>query len=722
MLLGGKRQSGWPVLAPVFGWLIFTFSVLYFFIHYVDLKPVVDEHFFFSSDDPQFQSDKLISAIFPQPTQIIIGVKGDIHSPVYYQRIKDLTVELMKLEEVVAVESITNGPKNVQDAIESPLWKRVLISDDGAATFLQVFTKNIPAEEFVPKMEKIREYFSKPGFEVMVSGAPYIMELIRRYLMKDLEVFSGVALVVFGFVLFMIFGSFRILFGTLVACFNSSALTLLMTKALNMSIGPLTANISTIVFVLTLSPIVFLTYNWGDLAGKKQGSTYGTTLEAVKLTLQPAFWSMFTTLLGFVSCLFVQATPMRQFGIAGSLGTLIAFLSAFCIYPWFLRLKEGKEFVWSGRIRRHVDFYGWIRKTQGIVLFLMLAFAIFAGQQLPKMNADPNLFAYFKKGGEIRDGLEYIDHNGGSSPLTVVISAKGGLPLNTSEYFVKMAKLHVALEKHPEVGSAVSLPLIVAEAKRNRMASMLSTDRLIKILESPEYGEITPFFMTKDRTRTLFVLRMNETGRLYKRSQVVDQIRGIVSQEGLVPLFVGGIYLLQGKLSELLLNSIISGLILLVFIFASMGFGITRSVRTTLALLACLILVPVCMLGFNSGFRIPMDVISSPAANLAISMGIDAMLYMMIFVKRYRNANPRQEVRTAWLEGCRMLWKPVLSSMAIICSGFGIFALSAFPPTQRFGLSVVLGSLMVPLITLFVFPKLSTIWLQPFRRVPADED
>jgi predicted RND superfamily exporter protein len=50
------------------------------------------------------------------------------------------------------------------------------------------------------------------------------------------------------------------------------------------------------------------------------------------------------------------------------------------------------------------------------------------------------------------------------------------------------------------------------------------------------------------------------------------------------------------------------------------------------------------------------------------------------------------------------LWKPILYSTVLICAGFGIFILSEFPPTQRFGLSVILGTFISPLAALFVFP------------------
>ena len=40
----------------------------------------------------------------------------------------------------------------------------------------------------------------------------------------------------------------------------------------------------------------------------------------------------------------------------------------------------------------------------------------------------------------------------------------------------------------------------------------------------------------------------------------------------------------------------------------------------------------------------------------------------------------------------------------IICAGFGIFSVSTFPPTQRFGFLVILGTLAAATMALVALP------------------
>lgn len=702
----------------------FTGVTLVIFFSLVDLKPQVDENFFFSSADPQFRADKIISDIFPQPPQMIIGAKGDIHSPQYADRTEKLSDELAALPEVFAVQSLTRGPDDVEDAFKSPLWKRVLIANDDQSTFISVFTKDVPAEVTVPKIEKIRDKFHQPGFELMISGAPYIIELIRSHLMRDLQVFSGAAFVVFGIVLFVIFRSMAIFLGTVVACLNSSAITLILTHLLHIPIGPLTANLSTVVFVLTLSPIVFITFNWRQLRDESAAKGSNPVGEAVKMTFHPSFWSMATTLMGFVSLLFVQASPLRQLGTAGAIGTFVAFTSAYVVYPWFLELAvradEKRDKVKGLEYKLKVFSF----KKHGHVVLLITMLTLFGTAGLRKVNTDPNLLSYFSKGGELREGLEYIDRNGGSSPFKLVIADPSKELFDTGSAYKKLWNLHEALERDPAVGNAVSLPIILAEAKRSPLSFFLSTGWLLDIMESPKFGEIAKYFVTEDRTKTFFLLRMREMGRETSRLEIIDRILKIVEAENFAAVLMGGPYLLQAKLSQLLSSSLISGLFLLIFTFTVMGWLLSRSIQISWALMTSLCVIPIVLLGFIGHFQIPLDIIAAPAANLAIGMGVDAMIYVLFFVRRHRQKDLRSwEI---WAMARSQLWQPIATNMIIICAGFGVFFLSSFPPTQRFGFSVVFGSLISAFAALFLFPWLGSLpapakIFQPLRRKDVDQ-
>jgi len=88
----------------------------------VDLKPVVDENFFFSTSDPGVQQTKKIERRFPSQPEVILAVSSrDISSARYLGKIQRLTQRVHTIGGVSAVKSLTEGPKSFEDALKSPL-------------------------------------------------------------------------------------------------------------------------------------------------------------------------------------------------------------------------------------------------------------------------------------------------------------------------------------------------------------------------------------------------------------------------------------------------------------------------------------------------------------------------------------------------------------------------------------------------------------------------
>ena len=700
----GFRERFVIVFLPAVAWGGITALLLWFVFEFVSLKPRVDEHFFFSSEDPAFQSDKKIQELFPLPAQVILGVKGDIYSSSYAQGIEAMTRRLSEIPGVLEVQSLSRGPDSIYDAEHSPVWKRIIVSKDGKASFLFVLLENdVAPETVVTAVEGGRERFHRPDFEIMISGAPYIVELIRRHLLRDMRVFSLAAFAVFGLILLLIFHSYYILLGTLLACVNAGAVTLILCEMLSIDIGPLTANLATIVFVLTLSPTVFMTFNFRSILREK-GHVQRPWIAALEMTFAASFWSMATTLLGFLSLLFVQATPLRQLGVSGAIGTVVAFAVAYIVHPFFLRMEALRLRGRGEKVApRRLGVFPLYEKIRGWTVGVLIIITVALSLGIRELNADPSLFSYFKKGSEIREGMEYIDRSGGSVPLKIVITREGGERFRINHDFGRLWRLHEALEKDPAVGSVLSIPVILAEARTTFFTFLFTPDLLLRLTGNP-------WFITADRTKTLFLFRMNEATRDDPRLEVVKRLEDKIKASGLSPVLVGGIYLLQGKLTRLVIESIAWGLCLLLGLFIIMGFFLSHSFQVAVAMLVSLLVIPLSILGIIGHSKTPLDIISAPAVNVGIGMGVDAMIYMVIFVRRHVSQGVL--AGEAWDLACRMLWRPILTNMIVVSVGFGVFGLSVFPPTQRFGLAVVMGTLVTPLVALFVLPCLGGVGFQ----------
>jgi len=671
---------------------------------FVDLKPVVEENFFFSTSDPGFGQSKKIEQRFPSQPQLVVAVSSsDISSPRYLQRIQRLTQEIQAIDAVSAVKSLAAGPKNFQDALASPFWSRLLIAKDRKSSNVIVFTEAQDTGKLVRRLERIVHESDESDFRIHIAGTPYVVEMLQRSLEHDFRYFSLTAVVLFGLTMAAMFRSGRVFLGMLVTCASAVLVTLLVQQMLGKKIGILTVNLGTIVFVVALSHLVYMTFNWQTLADRMHRlnkKSPDLAMDARRMTFPASFWSMVCASLGFASLLIVQAKPLRELGFGGVLGSIVALICAYIMYPPFLRWAVPRK---SKLVEQEPPHWFWSRRFGLLSLGVILVSAAL-GFGLTKVNTDPSLFDYFKPHQELRDGLEYVDRNGGCNPLTLVVSAADGSKLNTDAAYQKMWTLHGALENYKDVGTVISLPTLLAEGDRTPFSFLISYEKMMEIMEQPKYARVAKSFVTEDRSQAVFLLRMVEARRHKLRVDVVDDLRSIARKHGFTPSLVGGIYYLQGRLAGLVASSLVTGLFWLNLLFVVIAWIVARSVRGAVAMIVSLTLVPLCMLGGIGWFHVPVDIISAPATNVCIGIAIDSMIHLVFGVRRAQRDGTKGW--QAWIEAREEQWRGIVYSDVIIAAGFAIFVLSDFPPTQRFGLVVLAGCIIDILANLFVLPLL----------------
>jgi uncharacterized protein len=143
----------------------------------VDLKP--HEIFFFASSDPKFQESKKIDQTFPSGDQLIVSVTSpDISSSQYLDRLEQLTEKLKSIESVTGVRSLTDRPKDFEDAEKSPFWRRLLIAENHKSSNLVAFVHAKDSERIIPRIEAIA---ANMGEKIFKSALPARRTLSRCF-------------------------------------------------------------------------------------------------------------------------------------------------------------------------------------------------------------------------------------------------------------------------------------------------------------------------------------------------------------------------------------------------------------------------------------------------------------------------------------------------------------------------------------------------------------
>ena len=293
--------------------------------------------------------------------------------------------------------------------------------------------------------------------------------------------------------------------------------------------------------------------------------------------------------------------------------------------------------------------------------------------------------------------------------MELVIRDSRSRKLDNNESYERLWRLQRDLERDREIGSVISLPLLMAEGENFPFSFLFSWKTILTKMAEPRYERIGRQFISKDHIYGHFILRMKESGRRDPRADIIQRVKATVRRHGFNPVLVGGMYPLEAQLSRLVQVSLVEGLAEIVLLLGVIGLIVTRSLWVGLTMAFGMSMVPVGLLGLIGFLKAPLDIISAPAANLTLGMGIDdTMIHLgerwRLLVKQGHASDE------AWETARSQLWRPIVVSMLIVCVGFSIFILSEFPPTRRFGVWVVLGTLLVLPSTLFFLPWVASLW------------
>jgi uncharacterized protein len=681
-------------------------------LQFVDLEPDVEADFFFSTDDPQLQTSLRIEKEFGYTPQVLVAVRShQLVSREYLLRLRDLTEDLRRSPGVADVRSLTHGPEKpeeiterapeevFEDLAESPFWSRLLLAPDRSSTFVVLRLHESDHAATVKAIDRVLARRDSRGFHPAVTGVEYVAEHIRSRLSDDLQRFSAAALITFAILVAVLFRSLAVVLGTMVAALTTCFATFLVRALLGMHVSILTPNLWMIAFVLTLSHVVYLTAQWRRAAS--ENGRERAVRAAARLTGPASAWSLAANLLGFASLIFVSAKPLREFGMSGAIAAILAIASAYGIFPIFLRAARPPP-PRPGALTRRLERFFTRRHPilAGLIVTLALLLVPFAWT----LDTDPGLPSYFSSDDPVRNDLIAIDRSAGSSPLDIVVTDARGARLDDGETREKLMALQHRLEQHPDVGSVLSVALLIAEAQRPWWSFLVPWEQRFERLERPEHGRVGRSFINEDRNRGRFILRMHEENRSRPRESVVSEIEAIVREQGFEPALVGGLYPLQGEMSELVDASVVRGLGGLVALFFVIILIVMRSFPSALAMTFCVALIPFVLFGLVAVLGMPVDIISAPAANVALPLGIDEMIHLGYSVRRQRRAS---SAWAAWKAALAELWGPIVASMLIVASGFALFLLSDFPSTRRLGVLVCVGAVLTDLVVLMVLPAIA---------------
>ncbi|MBP8925012.1 MAG: MMPL family transporter [Pseudomonadales bacterium] len=439
----------------------------------------------------------------------------DLMSDAALGRIAALRDELLQLENGSSVTSILDVPllysppisftdidqpiHTLRDAgvdrelarrefLESPIYRELILSEDGQETALQVTLK--PELEWDALLERRETLRSKRGqgffsaeeqreldrverefarqsvivqdqqrryieqvrgileryradANIFLGGVPMIAVDMIAFAQNDLATFGGAILGIMLLVLAVIFRRVAWVLIPLAACASSCTLMLGLIAWTQWPLTVVSSNFVPLLLILSLAITIHLiNYYREQFEARPDASHLDLVLDTVRFMITPIIYTSATTGVAFASFVVSGIKPVIDFGWMMTIGIAVAMLVAFTLVPVLLLLTgmpkakpaTGRHDSLAMLLARVVVHHG----NPVLLVSLLLLIASLVG--LNRLQVENRFIDYFDRSTEIYRGMERIDRElGGTIPLSIVLdfdvpSALPGLPSAANEF------------------------------------------------------------------------------------------------------------------------------------------------------------------------------------------------------------------------------------------------------------------------------------------------
>ncbi len=422
---------------------------------------------------------------------------GDVFNKNNLEVIKKLKTELLLIDDIESVISLIDIPlvlssdtpliemindiptilsdntdknKAKEEIINSPIYRNLIISENGQTTALQINLKknkelfelsktkaaliskkinneiseselllldNIIYEYKALKkindskinslLIKVRnvqtEFMRSYQVELRIGGIPMIADDMITYVKNDLINFGLGVFLFIVFTLVMIFKSLKWVLLPITSCIYAVAFMLGLLGLLNWEVTVISSNFISLMLILTLSMNIHLIVRYRQISPDMPDQIHAV-YETTRQMVWPCLYTALTTIVAFASLILSDIKPVIDFGYMMILGLIVTFITSFFLFPSILvllrkdekKISTSKAFAFTKHLADITVFKG---SYIMIVTFVVLLSTIYGISQLRVENSFIN---YFKADTEIYKGMKKIDDQlGGTTPLDIII-------------------------------------------------------------------------------------------------------------------------------------------------------------------------------------------------------------------------------------------------------------------------------------------------------------
>ena len=692
------------------------------------------------------------------------------------------------VDRIKNLKFITNEEVDLDTAINeltnSPVYKNLIISEDTKTFGIVVYLKdnnayleaiqkkteilsaknidqrtldelNIKLKELQKKQSKnislynksIKELIEKykSNAEIRLSGIPMIADDMITFIKNDIFVFGlGVFLFII-LTLWFVFKNLSWVIFPLINCAVSIFIMIGFLSTLGWKVTVISSNFIALMLILTMSMNIHYLVRYMQIEDKDEIINTNFRIKQTSETIfYPILYAVLTTICAFLSLVFSEIKPVKDFGWMMSIGLIISFVTTFLLLPALIKIfnppLSNNMNLSESKI---ANFFFVTSKKSFIIYFFTILLIILSAIGILNLKVENSFVNYFSKKTEIYKGMKHIDEKlGGTTPLEIIIKFKNNIESkkddgdflgasekkdnflgedindnqNSKYWFTrdkidKIVNIHNYLEDQPEIGKVLSFSSIlnIAESLNNnkKLGSLEMGILYDKLPDNIKDQIIKPYISIKDNEARIS-MRILDSKPDLRRKELIERIQRDLEEKFNLEndeFKLAGVLIIYNNLLQSLFDSQIKTLGMVMLGIFLMFIVLFKSIKISLIGIIPNVIAASFVLGFIGLLNIPLDMMTITIAAITIGIAVDNSIH---YIYRYKfEKDKTSENGLILINNCHQsVGKAIISTSFTIIFGFSILVLSNFMPTIYFGLFTGLAMLTALFLVLTLLPNL----------------
>jgi len=660
-----------------------------------------------------------------------------------------------------------NKERGFQEILNSPVFKNLLISEDGKTTGILVYIK--PNEKLInienkskAEIENYKNFIKKQNHEniieirdvirsyedigkIYLGGIPMIADDMMTFVKNDIIIFGlGVLLFIIA-TLWFVFRKLIWIIIPISSCFFSVVIMMGLLGIVGWQVTVISSNFIALMLILTIAMNIHMSARFLQL---KKDFPNHNNFEILNITtskmFMPILYTVLTTIVAFLSLVLSNIKPIIDFGWMMTIGLTVSFIITFTLLPSLLGFTSAENIILQETKNSKItSFFGELslnnKKTIIGITFLVIILSVFG---ISRLEVENSFINYFNKNTEIYKGMKLIDDElGGTTPLEIILK----FPKKETQYqeeidaddwgaeeegneekywftkdkIDKITSVHNYLDGLPQVGKVLSFSSIIEIAKQLNNNKPLGTLEMAvlysKIPQSIKTEIVDPYISIKDNEARIN-LRIIDSQENLRRDDLINKINfDLKNKIGLKEdeYKIGGVLILFNNLLQSLFKSQILSLGLVMTGIFAMFVVLFKNIKLSVIGVVPNFIAALLILGIIGLLGVPLDMMTITIASITIGIAVDNSIH---YIYRFREEFNINKDYTKTVKVCHStVGVAILNTSITIIFGFSILIFSKFIPTIYFGMFTGLAMLLAMIFVLTLLPCLILI-TKPFGK------